>query len=118
PVDIDITGVETLVLKFGDAGNGNNSDHNALADAMLHCAGPDVTAPTVVITTDPASPSGTGWFTTEPTVTVTVTDDDPQAYVEYAQDDSWWQHYRTKLTITDGSHTVSARATDSASNVS
>jgi alpha-glucosidase len=39
PFQVATDGVQQLVLKIGDAGNGINNDHGAFADAVLHCNG-------------------------------------------------------------------------------
>lgn len=41
PLEVDVTGVETLSLQVGDGGDGKNNDHAAWADARLSCADGD-----------------------------------------------------------------------------
>jgi hypothetical protein len=36
PVDLDVMGVQKLLLRVTDAGDGNNSDHADWANAVLH----------------------------------------------------------------------------------
>jgi hypothetical protein len=37
PLDVDLTGVESLTLRVTDGGDGKNHDHADWADALLTC---------------------------------------------------------------------------------
>lgn len=88
------------------------------------CAGgytaPDLTAPTVELATDPASPTGAlGWFTGPAALVVTATDaGSGVASVEYRVGDGAWLPYTDAVTAPEGETTFSARATDQRGNVS
>ena len=81
--------------------------------------GPDAQAPTVSLTTTPEAPAS-GWHTGAVTVSVAATDNrDPAPVVEVRVDGGGWVAYTEPVVVSaDGSHTVEARATDAAGNVS
>ncbi|MCI2957128.1 glycoside hydrolase family 3 C-terminal domain-containing protein [Agromyces atrinae] len=77
-------------------------------------------APVVTLTADPAAPSGANdWYTSPVTVTATATDDiDAAPVVEIDVDGAGFVPAASVTLDADGTHTVSARATDAAGNVS
>jgi len=79
---------------------------------------PDTTAPTVVLTVDPAA-AATQWHAGTATVSVAASDDrDAAPAVEVNLGDGWADYTGPVALTTDGVHTVLARATDEAGNVS
>ena len=81
---------------------------------------PNVLAPVVSATLDPAQPTGeNGWYTGPVALTATATDDrDPAPAVEANVDGAGWTPVTAPIALTDGEHTVLVRATDAAGNVS
>ncbi|SIT83478.1 glycoside hydrolase family 3 C-terminal domain-containing protein [Microbacterium sp. RU33B] len=82
---------------------------------------PDVTAPTLTVTADPATPNGdNGWYTAPVTLTFTAADEtDPAPVVEVSINGGEFAVQDGPLTLDqDGVYTVTARATDAAGNVS
>jgi aBig family protein/concanavalin A-like lectin/glucanase superfamily protein/Big-like domain-containing protein/glycosyl hydrolase family 43 len=71
--------------------------------------------PTVSLSTKPASPTG-GWFTVPVEVKAKATDETGVRSTEIAVDGGW--RTADAVTLTDGRHTVQARATDITGNVS
>ncbi|MCD2441514.1 hypothetical protein LQ757_04400 [Agromyces sp. SYSU K20354] len=90
-----------------------------IVDAFrTHPVVPDTGAPQVALTTSPEMPES-GWFTGGVAVTATATDDVDEAPSLEISTGSGWQPYTEPLAIaTDGTTTVTARATDAAGNVS
>ncbi len=79
---------------------------------------PDTTAPTVVLTVDPVD-AATQWHSGTATVSVAASDDrDAAPGVEVNLGDAWVDYTGPVELVTDGVHTVLARATDEAGNVS
>ncbi|MBB2968954.1 OmpL47-type beta-barrel domain-containing protein [Leifsonia aquatica] len=105
---------------FTVAGTVAGSPQDAVATVTVTAAPTeDKTKPTVSLATDPAAP-GSGWYTGNVSVTVSAQDDtDPSPTVEANVDAAGWKPYTAAIAVSgDGSHTVQARATDAAGNVS
>ena len=81
--------------------------------------GDDTTAPVAAVAIAPDAPAS-GWHTGVVTVTATATDNrDTAPGIEVSVDDGAWTAYRAPVQVAaDGAHTVRARATDAAGNVS
>lgn len=81
--------------------------------------GPDTTVPVASIGFTPAAPAG-GWHTGAVSVTASATDNrDTTPTIETSVDGGAWTAYTAAVPVTgDGTHTVRARATDDAGNVS
>ncbi len=81
--------------------------------------GPDTTAPVASIGFTPAAPAS-GWHTGAVSVTASATDNrDTTPAIETSIDGGAWTAYTAAVPVTgDGTHTVRARATDDAGNVS
>jgi hypothetical protein len=81
--------------------------------------GADTTAPVASVSVSPAA-SASGWHTGSVQVTATATDNrDTAPAIEVSVDDGAWAAYTAPVSVTaDGAHTVKARATDQAGNVS
>lgn len=117
--------VRVNVSKVVNDHNGNEADWAAgLVEVQVY-AQPDTTAPTVALSTSPTKPDGAaGWFVTSPvTVTASGTDDTAVASTELSVDGGDWVAGAAAGTafvdVTgEGTHTVRARATDGAGNVS
>jgi hypothetical protein len=77
---------------------------------------PDTTAPTVTLTAS-AAPAPSGWYITPVEVSATATDDSPTT-IETSLDGGAWQPVSAPVAVPEGEHTLRARATDSAGNVS
>ncbi|MFE9747189.1 OmpL47-type beta-barrel domain-containing protein [Saccharothrix saharensis] len=71
--------------------------------------------PTVSLSTTPGSPTG-DWFTSPVVVKATAADETGVRSTEIAVDGAW--RTTDEVTLTDGRHTVQARATDVTGNVS
>jgi len=87
----------------------------------MHTRTPDTQAPSVTTTTAPASPDGAdGWYRTQPTVTVTATDDvDAAPRLEVSTDGgTTWAAYTGAVAASEGTWNLAFRATDAAGNVS
>lgn len=82
-------------------------------------AGSSSTAPIVRMTTEPDQPA-TGWYTGAVTVKLAASSDsDPNPTIEYKVDGGDWQKATGNVVVSsDGAHTVTARATDKAGQVS
>ncbi|RIJ79191.1 hypothetical protein D1871_00275 [Nakamurella silvestris] len=82
-------------------------------------AGGDTEAPVVSLSTSPEA-NGTGWVTAAVSVTASAQDNvDTEPAVEIDIDGAGWAAYTAPVTVSaQGSHTVKARATDQAGNVS
>ncbi len=79
----------------------------------------DTTAPSVAIASDPEAPGPDGTYTSAVTLTVSGSDDfTPPPAVEANVDGAGWQPVTAPIVLGDGQHTVEARATDAAGNVS
>jgi hypothetical protein len=94
---------------------------NDFDNTFVRSRNPDTTPPQVTVTVSPANPDGAnGWYITAPSVTVTAADDrDNAPAVEVSADGATWKPYTGPITVTeDGVHTVAARVTDAAGNVS
>ena len=81
----------------------------------------DTTAPTLTVTSSPATPNGgAGWYRSPVTLTATATDAVTKApAIEYRIGDGAWTAYTAPVTLTaDGTYAVSFRARDEAGNVS
>ncbi len=80
---------------------------------------PDVTAPTVTLQAE-IEPGTGGWYREPVRLVSTAADDrDPAPVVDVRIDGGEWTAYAEPVAISaDGSHTVQARATDAAGNVS
>lgn len=79
----------------------------------------DTTAPTVAITANPATVPSSGTYTSEVTLTITGADDyTPAPTQEYRRDGGAWQPVTGAITLGNGTHTVEARSTDAAGNLS
>ncbi|MET0416161.1 MAG: plastocyanin/azurin family copper-binding protein [Actinoplanes sp.] len=102
PVVVTAAGAHMLHYRATD--NAGNTS----AEQMSHftvVAPPDTTAPTVTVTVAGA------------TVTVTASDPSGVASIEYAVDAGAWTAYTAPVVVTGaGTHTVRARATDTAGN--
>lgn len=81
--------------------------------------GDDTTAPTAAVSVAPAAPES-GWYTGTVTVSATASDNrDPEPAIEVSIDGGDWAAYTAPVEVSaDGAHTVRARATDAAGNVS
>ncbi len=81
--------------------------------------GPDTTAPVANLSFAPAAPAS-GWHTAAVQVSATATDNrDTSPSIELSVDGGAWTAYTAAVAVTaDGAHTVRARATDDAGNVS
>lgn len=81
--------------------------------------GADTQAPTIALDSAPAAPVS-GWNTTAVTTTATASDNrDESPAVEISVDGGPWAPYAEPIVVdADGAHTVTARATDAAGNVS
>ncbi|WP_317450978.1 Ig-like domain-containing protein [Microbacterium thalassium] len=81
--------------------------------------GPDTTAPVATVSFSPQAPAG-GWHTGAVNVTASATDNrDTSPSLEVQVDGGAWTAYTAAVSVTaDGAHTVRARATDDAGNVS
>ncbi|GAA2238201.1 hypothetical protein GCM10010401_08030 [Rarobacter faecitabidus] len=119
-ITISVAGVQELSLNVADGGNYINNDHGAFGNAVLHCQpgpAPDTTAPTVELSTAPAAPGPSGWFTSPVVATVTATDDGDEApFVSIKVGNNGWDEYSAPVTINDGVHAVAAEAVDIAGN--
>ena len=84
----------------------------------LPAEGTDTIAPTLTLTEDPV-PATSGWHLGATAVTIVATDNaDDAPVVEYRIGDGEWAPYTAALPIeADGVQTITARATDAASNV-
>ncbi len=120
-VDVDITGVQQLVLYVGDGGlNGINSDHGVFGNPVLHCAtATDAIAPTVTLSTTPTAPTQSGLFAQSAALRVESTDpDSDEVTTQVRVDGGSWQTVTGDLAVGEGSHLVEARAVDAGGNVS
>jgi len=120
PVVVDVTGAQWVTLKAGDGGNGNASDHAAWGGATVRCAGGSSDPLSVSVALDPATPDGAaGWYVTSP-VTATVTSAPATGVsIETRTDSGAWAGYTAPVQVTgDGVHQLSARGTDTDSQVS
>ncbi|TYL53976.1 hypothetical protein FYC51_10240 [Agromyces mariniharenae] len=81
--------------------------------------GPDTQAPTVTLGVVPEAPAS-GWHTGPVTVTASATDNrDTAPVIEVRVDGGDWAAFGEPVVVSaDGAHTVQARATDAAGNVS
>ncbi|GAA1955912.1 hypothetical protein GCM10009798_14020 [Nocardioides panacihumi] len=81
---------------------------------------PDLTAPVVAVSVDPAEPSGPGgWYVGDVTVTATATDArSGVASVEYMTEGGDWTPVTGPIAAAEGEHTYLFRATDHEGNVS
>ncbi len=82
----------------------------------------DKTIPEVTLTLNPTTAdSGNGWYKTEPTATLTATDNTATDHIEYQWDSTsgtWTAYSLPFKTPGEGSHTLYYRAFDKAGNVS
>ena len=81
--------------------------------------GPDTTAPVAAISFTPQAPAS-GWHTGAVQVTASATDNrDAAPAIEVSVDAGAWAAYTAPVSVTaEGAHTVRARSTDAAGNVS
>lgn len=110
-------GCHVLSLEPGDGPGRDSKLTDVCPDGY---AAPDVSAPVVMLATDPSGPSGeNGWFTGPVKVSATATDDaSGVASLEYGFDDGSWTSYTTAVDAPEGETTYLFRATDRAGNVS
>ncbi len=86
----------------------------------FHVSGVDEVAPTVTAAVSPA-PGAAGWYTANPTVTLTAEDGTGSgvATTEYRVDSGEWTAYSAPFAVTgDGVHAVEYRSSDRAGNTS
>lgn len=76
---------------------------------MLDTAGPAVEIEMPV-------PEESGWYTATPSVTIAATDDSGIESIEYRLDGGSWSDYVEPVVLEDGTHSIEARATDTAGN--
>ncbi|WP_081417500.1 pectinesterase family protein [Paenibacillus sp. Soil522] len=114
PIALDQEGAFTVSYRSKNSAGTAGSVHTATANI-------DRTAPVTTATVSPAAPNGSsGWYTSDVTVSLSVSDNlSGAAKSEYSLDDgATWQPYLSALTIDkDGKYTVSYRSTDNAGNV-
>jgi len=81
---------------------------------------PDLTAPVVTVSTDPAAPTGdNGWFTGAVSVAASAADEKSGVRsLEYGVDEGDWTTYTGAIEVPEGETTYLFRATDRAGNVS
>ena len=115
-VDLDVTGVKTLTLIVGDAGDGNASDHGDWAGARLY----DTTAPTTTATLSGPGQSGST-FDGAVSVGLTATDPgEPAATLTttYSVDSAAAQRYTGVIQVSaPGAHMITFSSTDKAGNL-
>lgn len=111
-VTIDITGASSLVFKAGDAGNGSDSDHAAWGNPILHCGPWPFSPPQVDVSTTPAAPQPSGWFTGPVTASIAGSGGEGTLFTEVLYDGGAWTEFTGPTYITEGSHEVTARVTD------
>ncbi|MFC5103303.1 carbohydrate-binding protein [Kibdelosporangium philippinense] len=76
----------------------------------------DRRAPQTVLTT--TQPDGKdGWYITAPKVTLAASDDSDVESTEYSVDGGAWARYTEPFTVSDGTHAVRYRSTDTSGNV-
>ncbi|MET0931468.1 MAG: Ig-like domain repeat protein [Aeromicrobium sp.] len=68
------------------------------------------TAPTTTATVAPAAPTATGWYTAQPTVTLTKTGGAAGWSLQYSLDGTTWLPYTTPFPVPDGVTIVSYRS--------
>ncbi|MFB6611430.1 adenylyl cyclase [Agromyces sp. NPDC056379] len=79
----------------------------------------DTTAPTVAIAAEPGAPGPGGTYTSKVVLTISGADDyTPPPTVEVKVDAAAWMAVTGPIELGNGAHTVLARATDAAGNVS
>lgn len=79
----------------------------------------DTTAPTVAIAAEPGAPGPGGTYTSKVVLTISGADDyTPPPTVEVKVDGAAWKAVTGPIELGNGTHTVLARATDAAGNVS
>ena len=80
----------------------------------------DRTSPTVTATITPNQPDGdNGWYRTQPTITLTATDDRALDHIEYRWDNAVsWSIYTNPLSPNEGDHLLHYRSVDKAGNYS
>ncbi|WP_380166671.1 CBM35 domain-containing protein [Jannaschia sp. R86511] len=109
-------GTNTVSIRKDDGDDGHVNLDALLVEAAVDSEEPDTTAPVTE-----ASVSGTpveGWYTTEPTVTLTATDDGDVAGTEMSLDGGDWVAYTEPVTVSgEGEHVLRFRSTDAAGNV-
>ncbi|GAA1972221.1 OmpL47-type beta-barrel domain-containing protein [Microbacterium pumilum] len=96
------------------------SDETKKTGFTVTIATPDTTAPVVVATVNPASPTGlAGWYTGAVGVTLSATDDAGVASIEYRVGaDGAWTDYEAQVAAPEGATAFGYRATDTKGNVS
>ncbi|MEV6442638.1 copper-binding protein [Amycolatopsis sp. NPDC051716] len=116
PVPVSAAGSHTVGYRARDVA-GNASAEGSVSFTVV--AGGDTTAPSVALQV--AGNQDGGWnYVGSATVTVTATDTESGVgSVEYKVDESAWTRYAAPVVVSAlGAHTVRARATDVAGNVS
>ncbi|GHG02323.1 MULTISPECIES: cupredoxin domain-containing protein [Amycolatopsis] len=116
PVPVSAAGAHTVGYRARDVA-GNASAEGSVSFTVV--AGGDTTAPSVALQVT-GNQDG-GWnYVGSATVTVTATDaESGVGFIEYKVDASAWTRYTTGVVVSAlGAHTVRARATDAAGNVS
>ena len=79
----------------------------------------DTVLPTVSAAINPASPDGNnGWYVSQPTITLTASDDRLLDHIEYHWDSDAWVTYSSPLAAMEGTHTLYYRSIDAAGNES
>ncbi|WP_086849096.1 OmpL47-type beta-barrel domain-containing protein [Amycolatopsis kentuckyensis] len=116
PVPVSAAGAHTVGYRARDVA-GNASAEGAVSFTVV--AGGDTTAPSVALQV--TGKQDGGWnYVGSATVTVTATDaESGVGFIEYKVDASAWTRYAAPVVVPAlGAHTVRARATDVAGNVS
>jgi len=80
---------------------------------------PDATAPVTRVSLSPALPPASGWYAQPVTASLDASDDGLDLpFVEQRVDGGPWTPYVDPIELGDGRHTIEARSTDTAGNVS
>ena len=104
------------VAQVTNSHNGNAAAWAAgLVEVQVYAHEEEAVAPATV-TIDLPAPAATGWFTTPPSVVVTLHGGSPRARAivgaEYRLDGGGWTPYSAPVLVDDGKHVVEARATE------
>ncbi|WP_205649358.1 glycoside hydrolase family 3 C-terminal domain-containing protein [Agromyces sp. LHK192] len=115
--DVDADAWTIVDGSYGVAVGASSRDLRLEGEIVVDRAGQ---APVVTTALDPAAPTGSnGWYTDPVALTATATDDvDPAPLVEANVDGAGWAAVVEPIVLGDGAHTVLVRATDAGGNVS
>ncbi|TDW21653.1 ThuA domain-containing protein [Kribbella kalugense] len=116
-----VTNTALAAAKFGVYAFGVDQTASKTAKFDYFKRVTDTVAPTVTLGLDPSTPSGqAGWWTAPVSATAMGVDDQGgQVYLEQKVGDGNWSECTAPVTLsTDGTHTLSVRASDTAGNVS